>query len=706
MMITHARRAVAAPLLPLARTLGLAIVLIAAALPASAQDFQSVAKGAVAPGSNGIILSGRPGASDDGICNDITPGLLVGDDVLRVAPGRSDPNQPAIHDPFTGGNGVINSIPAGDDALSAVICPGSDTVLQSVPAGDDQISTIASRLCQLCGPGAGACIVPGANTVLDTPVNPADILVPFVSTGADGIAQTTAAGDDVQQVAVGNGSPDTICVDAGPNHIADTTLCGNGSNDFQENGSPPPLTTSCDDGNNTDGDGCSSTCTVESGWICSNTINTLSVCTGFCGNGRIDPGEQCDDGNSRNDDACVLGCRNAFCGDGVIERGVEECEPPNTQSCDAACQTIRPARCGDRIVDPGEHCDDGNNSNQDDCLNTCQLPTCGDGFIHTKGALPFEECDDGNTTPGDGCSATCLRECGNGVIDGGCSEGTVGAACNDNTDCDTAPGAGDGVCVTEACDPGAANLCIPGPLECSNVCKIATCGNGEVECAEECDLGVANGVLGSGCSASCTRTVVGKNEFSNHNECPNAWTLDSPPGDLKQRTQTCSDGAPCDFDTIPGQCTFRVGVCLSRPGVAGCERGKLRTFELQGLKLDRPQEAVVIATITGAVADLAPGVSSIPDRCRAGARGQTCSIPNNQQCDRSLGSGDGICDIGATVVFFPPLDPGDAGGAQLNSCTPGKDVVVPAGSLLRLKSRVTKNTGRRDRDSLVLICRP
>jgi cysteine-rich repeat protein len=769
MMIAHSSRApmTARPLTCVTHVLVLAVLIVGTAFPTWAQDFQFRATGAMAPPSNIAILAGpQGGLLDNGICDDITPALLGGDDVLLVPPGKSDPYQPEIR---AGGNGVIDSVPASDDTLSAVICPGGDNILQSIPSGDDLIATSAIRLCQLCA--GGACIIPGANGVLETTVDPADVAVPFVSTGTDGIAQTTAAGDDAQQVAVGKGSPDTVCVDAGLNHIVDTTLCGNGINDFQENGPPPGMSTRCDDGNTTGIDGCSATCEVEAGWDCSNTIGTLSVCTPhcgdglvvggeacddgntrndddclntcqpescgdgfvhtrgtppfeqceppnsancdatchflpFCGDGVVQPGEECDDGNTRNDDACVLGCKNAFCGDGFLERGVEECEPPNTATCDATCHTIHPPRCGDRVVDPGEACDDGNSSNQDDCLNTCQLPTCGDNFIHNKGTPPFEECDDGNTTPGDGCSATCLRECGNGVIDGGCSEGTVGAACNSNDDCDTMSGAGDGVCVAEACDPGVANFCIPGPSECSNACRVASCGNGELECDEECDFGAAsNGVPGSGCTATCTRNVVGKNE-SGIRECLNAWTLDSPPGNLGQRTQSCTDGAPCDFDSIPGQCTFRVGVCLNRPGIVGCERGKIRTFDVGGLRLKRPPDAAALATITQAVAALAPGAATVPDHCRAGARGLTCVIPNNHQCDKLLGSNDGVCDLGASVVFFPPLDPADAGGGQLSNCTPGQDIVVKTNSVLRLTSRVTKNTGRTDGDKLKLICRP
>lgn len=62
--------------------------------------------------------------------------------------------------------------------------------------------------------------------------------------------------------------------------------CGNG---YQETGEQ------CDDGNLTNGDGCSSSCTIESSG-------------GVCGDGTVDSGEQCDDGNSVNGDGCSATC--------------------------------------------------------------------------------------------------------------------------------------------------------------------------------------------------------------------------------------------------------------------------------------------------------------------------------------------------------------------------------------------------------------
>ena len=621
-----------------------------------------------------LIIAGTPFAND-GICDDTV--AAQGDDVVRIPAGQSEPRMIAI---TAGPDTTVDTTPAGDDLSAGVICPGANLTIDSTTDPGDALPVVGP-LCTLC-PFSAACITPGTDGILQSTPSGDDILVPFVSSGADGIAQSAAADDDTQVIAVGDGFEDAICVTTGVNGVAETTLCGNGVADPEENGLPG---TDCEDGDTTAGDGCNAVCQPE-----------------FCGDGIEQPGigEQCDDGNVRNDDACVVGCQDAFCGDGFRQRGVEECEPPNTPTCDATCQSITPPQCGDGAVDPGEQCDDGNQSNRDDCLNTCATAQCGDVYEHTKGTPPFEECDDGNTAPGDGCSPTCTVECGNGVIDGVCSQGDVGAACSDDADCDTSPG--NGVCVGEACDPGAASLCAPGPEVCSNVCQIAACGNGEVECTEECDLGSANGVAGSGCTVACTRNVVGANELAGVRECLHTWTLDSPPQSLTRRGQPCTDGAGCDFDGVVGQCTFRVGVCLNRTGIAACTPGNLVTFDLLRLDISDPGRAAAAEAITDAVSALSPGTATVPDRCRLGLQGKVCSIPDDAECDTTFGAGNGACDLGAGVLFAPPLD----GGAQTRPCTPGVDVVVPAGGRLVLRARATNAAGLRDTDALRLVCRP
>lgn len=139
------------------------------------------------------------------------------------------------------------------------------------------------------------------------------------------------------------------------------------------------------------------------------------------------------------------------CGDGVLnldeecdgaDLGGETCETvvgANT-SGDLACLSsclfdtseCVPMGCGDGDVTGTEECDDGNQSNEDGCLNNCLVATCGDG--HTWPA--HEECDDGNASDEDGCVNQCeLATCGDGHLWVGTEEceGTDlgGATCED-----------------------------------------------------------------------------------------------------------------------------------------------------------------------------------------------------------------------------------------------------------------------------------
>ena len=126
-----------------------------------------------------------------------------------------------------------------------------------------------------------------------------------------------------------------------------------------------------------------------------------------CGDGIIDPGEQCDDGNDSFNDACA-GCRIAFCGDGFVQAGVEECDDGNdVDTDDCITQSCTLNVCGDGITNVGvEACDDGNDIDTDDCPSTCEVAYCGDGFVHEES----EDCDDANLVEGDGCAPGCVGE--------------------------------------------------------------------------------------------------------------------------------------------------------------------------------------------------------------------------------------------------------------------------------------------------------
>ncbi|RKH52498.1 DUF4215 domain-containing protein [Corallococcus aberystwythensis] len=67
------------------------------------------------------------------------------------------------------------------------------------------------------------------------------------------------------------------------------------------------------------------------------------------------------------------------------------------------------ASCGNGVLDPGEECDDGSNpGGYGRCAPGCLLGLrCGDGVVQYELG---EECDDGNSVSGDGCGTFCTLE--------------------------------------------------------------------------------------------------------------------------------------------------------------------------------------------------------------------------------------------------------------------------------------------------------
>ena len=113
----------------------------------------------------------------------------------------------------------------------------------------------------------------------------------------------------------------------------------------------------------------------------------------------------------------------ALCGDGVVHEGVEACDDGNENQQDRCLNDCTVARCGDGVVSEWEACDDGNNvldgaTNQNPygngCSETCtQLGECGDGQVQ----YAFEDCDDGNDTDTDTCNSNCeFTRCGDGIV--------------------------------------------------------------------------------------------------------------------------------------------------------------------------------------------------------------------------------------------------------------------------------------------------
>ena len=311
-------------------------------------------------------------------------------------------------------------------------------------------------------------------------------------------------------------------------------LCGDGALDAGEE---------CDDGNTQDGDGCSAACMTEPGNLCPNGLsctdltNCLSqggTCSRLpqgtcglgcccilggstCGDGTVDSGEECDDGNTQSGDGCSSICAvesvvceiNSDCSNGeccdqidhvcsasactsqcpgnLICTSVAGCaveggscsQTPGLCSAGCCCDVGIGGLCGNDQINAGETCvscpADVKCSIGTQCCSdgTCQASCssgglCGDGNID-----PGEACDDGNTQSGDGCSAACTSEagcCGNPSL---CTGGTQ---CNaQSCTCEEVS------CIVNS-DCSGQNTCCLGQQ-----CVQAECGDGLVQCNEQCE---------------------------------------------------------------------------------------------------------------------------------------------------------------------------------------------------------------------------
>jgi cysteine-rich repeat protein len=261
----------------------------------------------------------------------------------------------------------------------------------------------------------------------------------------------------------------TSCTSLGSSPYA--AVCGDGDLE-EEHGEE------CEDGNVTDGDGCSASCLREGGEA------VVYACTGS--------GASC---ASLSDDAtCVEVCSGSVCS---VSGGACTADADCTYAA-STCEASE-SGCGDGIIATYEDCDDGNTANGDGCSSSCLAEgssaigaTCGNGDIaYDATSRAGEECDDGNARNNDGCSSACLNEgtptlasiggaiCGDGEVD------EPYEACDDGNTTD---------------DDGCSSSCL---LEGSSLSYTvpSTCNDGTIGTGEECEDG--NTANGDGCSSKC-----------------------------------------------------------------------------------------------------------------------------------------------------------------------------------------------------------
>ncbi len=267
----------------------------------------------------------------------------------------------------------------------------------------------------------------------------------------------------------------------------------------------------------------------------------------YCGNGRLEPdnGETCDnavpagqagacpasctDGDACTTDSVASGSTNEctlLCAYTPVTAAVDGdgcCPAGATSTTDDDCAG---STCGNGVIDSGEACDIGIATGTGACPTSCDdALTCTTDSIsgvgcnatcaHTNITTPSQTADGCCPTGGtSGNDVDCPASCGNGVVDLGetCDSGIAAgmngacptaAVCNDNVGCtiDSVSGGG----CTQQCQhtaitvpsTAAADQCCPGGAN-NNTdvdCTVA-CGNGAVEAGEQCDLGIAAGLLG------------------------------------------------------------------------------------------------------------------------------------------------------------------------------------------------------------------
>jgi cysteine-rich repeat protein len=147
-----------------------------------------------------------------------------------------------------------------------------------------------------------------------------------------------------------------------------------------------------------------------------------------CGNGRIDGGEQCDDGNVLDSDTCTAVCREARCGDGAIQFGIEACDGTNlgnsqnrcaelgyapgengrpVAACALDCASLDVSVCGPKLT-PTPPRPTATVTRTPTASPTPVTTTCGDGLLESG-----ETCD---TCPDDCVAAACTPSGANAIF--------------------------------------------------------------------------------------------------------------------------------------------------------------------------------------------------------------------------------------------------------------------------------------------------
>ena len=271
-----------------------------------------------------------------------------------------------------------------------------------------------------------------------------------------------------------------------------------------------------------------------------------------CGNGELDPTEQCDDGNDANGDCCSSACRYESAGAACTAdanqctndtcNGTGTCQAAHRSgACEAlfcttgdfcfngACVPSGPSpcaggnECNDVCNEAARTCQTPNGTACTDDGNACTNDTCSAGAcVHTNNTNACT--DDGNACTNDTCSG------------GACVHTNNTSVCSDDGN----------VCTNDVCSGGA----------CTHPANTGPCNDG-LYCngADTCQGGTCSAHAGSPCTGG--HAVCGAcNEAADSCAQPNGTACDD--GSFCNGTDSCQAGACAAHSGDPcaglGQC--------------------------------------------------------------------------------------------------------------------------------------------------------
>ncbi len=337
----------------------------------------------------------------------------------------------------------------------------------------------------------------------------------------------------------------------------------------------------------------------------------FTVTRAVCGNGIVEPGEQCDDGNTTNGDGCDATCHvepcytcsgmssvctpvadGTACDDGLFCDGTDTCDgagscsthsgdpcagnPPGSSLCDEIDNTCGSSACGDGIVSGNEDCDVGGTciggmkagaqcTAESDCLTGANSRDPINAGVCLGGSKALTVCSSDSDCPGSVCVR--CKTFGGAAIPGD-STHTCSATCSFETAVayPLVPGVVAGADIQAGTSGAVVHgeiLTIPLPLTGSETLLVGKEKDGQMPVVIKADSVQLPAIPVSTIACACVRGVAAKTcggtlferDGSQTTDCTDLFTA----GD-----SVCTGGKPC---------TFVHGAGNTASGFVNCEAG-------------------------------------------------------------------------------------------------------------------------------------